>query len=319
MLAPTTPAPMTIASAVFIRRVWTDRSRGSWRRLRPSARRSVARAPQPALRGSRSRPSPPGARSGSTPRSRTPRRRWCRGSGAGRPRATFRGPRWRCGRAPPSRTWRIGRRAPSLRPRAPRACSGPGYLPIQTGQGRRVAGVGVDYAVRFGPCTVDTGMHRGLYGGFERTIEHLPVGVYEHHVFGLQDSVVEAAGGYEDVAVGGAGADVPGGADDQSRGAHAAGDPYYLFSQIVVVQACPHFLAGVGVLDPAVHVEHVAGAPGRTHLGGEEQDRLRDVLGEHVHLQYVSLAIVFFQLLRLYTVGLCPLVPPRRVPDPGAL
>src|SRR5215216_3776609 len=78
-------------------------------------------------------------------------------------------------------------------------------------------------------------------------------------------------------------------------------------------------LTRIGVLDSAVHVEYVAGGPGRTRLGGEEEYGLRDVLRRHVHLQRVALLVKFLQFLRLYPVGLSPLRPPGGVPDPGPL
>src|SRR5215211_993149 len=89
----------------------------------------------------------------------------------------------------------------------------------------------MNYAARFGPCPIDPGVHRGLDRGFEGAFEYLPVEVHEHDIFRLQDCVVEAARGYEYVAVGGAGADVP-------RGAHTSRDLYYLSSQIQIIQAC---------------------------------------------------------------------------------
>src|SRR5215211_3495654 len=62
-------------------------------------------------------------------------------------------------------------------------------------------------------------------------------------------------------------------------------------------------LSRVRVLHAAVDVEDVARAPRRTCLRGEVEHGLGDVLGQHVHLQDVALAVVVFEFVRLYTVG----------------
>src|SRR3712207_9294279 len=58
-------------------------------------------------------------------------------------------------------------------------------------------------------------------------------------------------------------------------------------------------LAGVRVLDPAVDVKNVACAPRGTRLGGEVQHGVGDVLGQHVHLEHVALAVVLLELVWL--------------------
>jgi hypothetical protein len=69
----------------------------------------------------------------------------------------------------------------------------------------------------------------------------------------------------------------------------------------------PLALAGIRVLDAAVDVQHVARAPGRTRLRGEVQHGVGYVLGQHVELEDVALAVVLFQFVRLYAVALPPL------------
>src|SRR3712207_1430180 len=77
-------------------------------------------------------------------------------------------------------------------------------------------------------------------------------------------------------------------------------------------------LAGVRVLDPAVDVKDVARAPRGTRLGGEVQHGVGDVLGQHVDLEHVALAVVLFQVLGLYTVGGGAFLAPGGAPNPRA-
>jgi hypothetical protein len=72
-------------------------------------------------------------------------------------------------------------------------------------------------------------MHRGLAGGLERPFQHVLLQVDQDDVARLQLTVVEGAGGDEDVALGGAGTDVARGPGDEARD-HLAGDPGDLFA-----------------------------------------------------------------------------------------
>src|SRR4028119_777117 len=112
-----------------------------------------------------------------------------------------------------------------------------GYLPIQAGERRREAGVGVHHGARLRPGTVDPRVHGGLYGGLEGTPERLAAEGDEDDVLRFHDRVVEAARRDEYVSPRGTYADVSLRPCHQARGAQATTGLYDLRSQVQVIQA----------------------------------------------------------------------------------
>src|SRR5215211_6418140 len=120
-----------------------------------------------------------------------------------------------------------------------------GYLQPEARQCGRVGRVGVHDPAHVRFRTVETCVHRDFAGGLQGPFQDFAVEAYEHYVFGLQNVVSQAARGYQDVSLGGAGADVARGRGHEARGAHLASDPGYLFAQLSMFHARPPSLIAI--------------------------------------------------------------------------